>query len=158
MSTVQELKHPRQMLLADQLAALERAAITPHIPGELGACIEEIIHCSLELDPVLTERRERDYVRLLDEMRRLDSELDSHISGLESESAHLSEGLRRLTQDAQTLLANHRRDGRDESHQMAAALCLKQEAVEFVLRCRTHEAALAAWHQEAFMRDRGPVD
>jgi hypothetical protein len=152
------MKHPREIQLAEQLTALERAAVSPPVPGELGGWIEEILRCALEIEPVLTERREQDYQRLIREMRKIDLELQSHTDFLAAESAALAADEKQILCDAQALLVAHRRDGKDEIHVADAVAALKQQVIAFVLRCRTQEAGLATWHQEALMRDRGPVD
>ena len=44
-------KHPRETILEEQLAALERSAITPLIPGELRPFLEEIARCCVAIEP-----------------------------------------------------------------------------------------------------------
>jgi hypothetical protein len=83
------LKHPREATLEEGVAAFERAAIAPAVPGELCAWVEEIVRHALELEPVVQQRREKDHARMFEQMRRMDNELNSKIEMLERESAAL---------------------------------------------------------------------
>jgi hypothetical protein len=153
-----DLKHPRQQSLADQIAALERSAIAPPVPGELCDWLEEIVQGCVELEPVLRERVERDHARVLSEIRKHDLELSSRVAALEEEGRELLVLQAAAARDAQATLAACRHTGGDETRLADRIEQVKGAIVGLALRIRTQEAALGTWHQEALLRDRGPVD
>lgn len=147
-----------EQALPASLEDFEYTLETPIIPGELEAWSSNAKKACTEAATPLSEHVPTWHKRVLDDIRRQDSALSRRVQQLRDGDAELLEQARELKANAEKIAAKAKVV---ESHDAA----LKQAVGEFIegglnwiIETRKQEAALTAWYQESFNRDRGVAD
>ena len=144
--------------LAESLARLETALLTPVASGELASWAET---CRTAADEVARRFPEflhgvlhREYA----EIARTDDELLRRVQQMKDGDSDVASALadfhRRLSSFAQATVQITKHEGKVEDQRAA----LERDGIELIVRIRKQKVAADLWLAEAVYRDRGAVD
>ncbi|HRA87352.1 MAG TPA: hypothetical protein PK992_04765 [Planctomycetaceae bacterium] len=148
--------HETALLAA--LSAFERALEEPLIPGELQSwCVFAREGCSdavSSLEKCIPTR----HAQLLNEIDGQALELSARVEQLRAADSELLVMARELQVDADRLGVDAELSTSQESKIGFEVQSFIDAGLAWIIRTRKQEAALTAWFQEAFNRDRGTGD
>jgi protease I len=144
--------------LLEALEALATALVTPIVPGEAEAWLEEVQR-SVETTARRFDARARgEHAAALQRIGEVDPALLHRVTELEAEADDLREGWEKLRGTAGSLERALSDAAPDEARAHGAILSFCQKAFTVLLRTRRQDAAVRTWTLEAFDRDRGGGD
>lgn len=142
----------------EALELLTTALVTPIVPGEAEAWVEEV-QSAVETAARRFDARSRgDHASALQRIGAVDPALLHRVTELEGEAEDLREEWEDLRCVAARLERAVRDAAPDEARTHGAILSFCQKAFAVLLRTRRQDAAVRTWTLEAFDRDRGGGD
>jgi hypothetical protein len=149
---------PQETALNEALAHLERALLTPVIPGELVEWVQVVEKASASLVTPLHEYIHSVLHQQYAEIAKADQELLFRVQQMIATDQGLLESYQRF-QDKVAELARLAPSAKKDENKVAVPLAaIEQEGTTLILAIRKQQAAASAWLGEALYRDRGPVD
>lgn len=147
-----------EQALPAALEAFERSLETPIIPGELPTWTENARQTCSEAVATLKEHVPTWHKRVMEDIKRQDPELLNRVEQLRGEDADLLHQARGVRAAAEKLAADAKALASHEPTVKHDVESLIDAGLEWIIQARKQEAALTAWYQEAFNRDRGIAD
>lgn len=144
--------------LNEALVRLERALLTPVIPGEL----EEWVQAAQKATAALAEPLQRYVQSILHsqyaEIAKTDPEMLTHVEQLIAADQTLFEGYQQFLAKMAKLAQSAPAAKKDENKVSPQLAEIEKDGTALILGVRKQQAAASAWLDEALYRDRGPVD
>jgi len=153
-----ELEKSHEERFRTALERLETAAATPAVPGEMPMWLDEVEQAYEELQQTLDRQVRSSHTSQLTSIRQEDPEMFRHVEQLQKEDAEIVAAVQSAVARLPILKPMVERVEPDEKRVERALAEFGEQAMQLVLRIRKQELALRTWLQEAFTRDRGPVD
>lgn len=144
--------------LREALAQLEGALEVPLVPGELASWVPPVQQGLTAVGTYLRRQIERVHKEEMKTIQQEDLGLARRVEQMAEEDQQIIQQFEQLSRLAQKLGAAAVAIEPDEAAIEPEQSRLVDEGLEFVIRVRKQEAAIATWLVEAFDRDRGDVD
>jgi hypothetical protein len=142
----------------EALARLERALLTPVIPGELVEWVQAVEQAGASLGKPLHEFIHGVLHQQYAEIAKADQEMLFRVQQMIATDQALLDGYQQF-QDKVADLARLAPSAKKDENKVAGPLAaIEQEGTTLILAIRKQQAAASAWLSEALYRDRGPVD
>jgi hypothetical protein len=148
----------QELALNDALAQLERALLTPVIPGELEVWVQTVQHATTAVAQPLDEFLHGILHRQYAEIARADQEMLFRVQQLMATDETIVTTYELFRAKVANLAERAPAAEKDELKVAAPLADVEQEGTALILAIRKQQAAAAAWLDEALYRDRGPVD
>jgi hypothetical protein len=144
--------------LNEALSRLERALLTPVIPGEL----EDWVQTAHKAAAALAEPLERYVHSILHpqyaEIAKTDPEMLTRVEQLIASDQTLLAGYQKFLAKLAELTQRAPAAKKDENKLSPQLADIEKDGTALILAVRKQQAAASAWLDEALYRDRGPVD
>jgi hypothetical protein len=144
--------------LNEALMRLERALLTPVIPGEL----EDWVQAAQTATAALAEPLQRYVQSILHpqyaEIAKTDPEMLTHVEQLIAADKTILAGYQQFLSTMGDLVQRAPTAKKDETKVSALLAQVEKDGTALILGIRKQQAAASAWLDEALYRDRGPVD
>jgi hypothetical protein len=144
--------------LNEALVRLERALLTPVIPGEL----EDWVHAVQKATAALAEPLQCYVQSILHpqyaEIAKTDPELLTHVEQLIASDKTILQAYQKFLAQMADLARRAPSAKKDENKVSAQLAAIENDGTSLILAIRKQQAAASAWLEEAHYRDRGPVD
>lgn len=151
----------------EELAALEKAAETPVVSGELETWLESVATALSVAAPAFSRRAADVYAVMFEQMIEADDAMLPRVQSLQQEQAALEQQFERLQHalhqmhvpllrpaDADAAAAG----SEGETRAALARPNFAEDVVSLAVRVRKFATELETWHRESLLRDRGVVD
>jgi hypothetical protein len=149
---------PQELALNEALAQLERALLTPVIPGELDSWVQTVRQAAEALVVPLDEFIHGILHRQYAEIAKADQEMLFRVEQLIATDQGILTTYELFRAKVANLAERASAVLKDEKKVAAPLADVEQEGTALILAIRKQQAAAAAWLDEALYRDRGPVD
>ncbi len=147
-----------QQELHDRLEAFEQAVETPFVPGEMEGWIQSVEDAWGDLQPALTNALDRVHPQMFESIRQDDLGLSARVDDMvetDVELRELNSQIKQLTDHLQEAIQNVEPD---EGRVKLALDHFVDRAIDFIVKLRKQNRAIAVWSMESVNRDRGTVD
>jgi vacuolar-type H+-ATPase subunit I/STV1 len=149
------MTQPLEQNLADTLAKVEKALLSPPISGELTAWIQAVQDAASTLAVDLTSHLRTVLHVQYDEIAKTDPEMSAHVEKLERGDDQLLSQLTQFLEDLHDLAEAASHVTRNEGKLAEQRQKVEEAGIALVLAIKKQQAAAAAWLGEAHFRDRG---
>jgi len=147
-----------ESVLAEALARLETALLSPVVAGELdqwaGSCQEAMHLVAKQLPAYFRTVLNPEYAQIA----RTDPEMLTQIEQLVAEDQRLVEDLEKFNRRLATFTEAAALIKKDESKVAEERAGLEQSGIALIIRIKKQRATADTWLTEAVYRDRGSVD
>jgi hypothetical protein len=141
--------------LADTLAKVEKALLSPPIAGELAAWTQAVQEAASTLAVDLTSHL-RTVLRVqYEEIAKTDPEMSAHVEKLERGDDQLLAQVRQFHEDLHALADAASHVPKNEGKLAEQRQKVEETGIALVLAIKKQQAAAATWLDEAHFRDRG---
>jgi hypothetical protein len=149
---------PEETALTEGLAQLERALLTPVIPGELEQWAAAAQGAATALAQPLVQYVENILHEQYAQIAKTDPEMLPRVEQLIATDKSLLEDFQKFQGKAARLVDRAPAAKKDENKVAALLTEIENDGTALILGIRKQQAAASTWLGEALYRDRGPVD
>ena len=144
--------------LHEALALLERALLTPVIPGELEMWAKAAADTTAALAQPLVDYVENILHEQYAQIAKTDPEMLPRVEQLIATDKSLLEDFQKFQVQVARLVDRAPAAKKDENKVAALLTEIEKDGTTLIIGIRKQQAAASAWLDEALYRDRGPVD
>jgi hypothetical protein len=141
--------------LAETMARLEKALLTPAIAGELSAWVSAVQEAAATLTVDLASYLHSVLHVQYSEIARTDPEMSAHVEKLLAGDQQLLEQITRFHEDLHALAAAAEHVQRNEGKLADQRQRLEDQGLALILGIKKQQAVATTWLAEAHYRDRG---
>ena len=147
-----------EQTLADTMARLEQALLTPAIAGELPSWVHTVQDAAATLAVELASYLHTVLHVQYNEIARTDPEMSAHVEKLLAGDQQLLEQMTRFHEDLHCLADAAEHVQKNEGKLAGQRQQVEDEGLALILSIKKQQAVATAWLAEAHYRDRGVGD
>ena len=149
---------PEETALNEGLAHLERALLTPVIPGELEMWAKAVQDATTALAQPLARYVQEILHEQYAQIAKTDPEMLPRVEQLIATDKAILEDFQKFQAKVARLVERAPAAKKDENKVAALLTEIEKEGTALIIGIRKQQAAASTWLDEALYRDRGPVD